>query len=98
MGAVRSEKRWTMVLTVDEQGCLKVPKSVVDSLGLRPGMPVQVERRQGALVLCSEPTEQPVEVREGIPVFTGELAGDLEGAIFRSRERRVEVLTSPERR
>lgn len=86
-----------MVLRLDERGCLKIPKSMIESLGLAPGMSVEVETLQGSLLVRPSVEAQPIEIRGGVPVFMGVAVGDLEACVENEREARTVIASAWDR-
>lgn len=77
-----------MAATLDRFGRIVIPKAVRDGLGLGPGSVLEIEEREGRIVLTIR-REEPDLVREdGVLVYTGEAVGDLEQAIETQRRAR----------
>jgi AbrB family looped-hinge helix DNA binding protein len=80
--------------TIDRFGRIVIPKRVRQDLGLREGSVLEIEE-SGDRILLSVRREQPDLVREeGVLVFTGEAAGDLEEALAAERRRRSAQLAA----
>lgn len=81
-----------MEATMDERGRVALPQEVRDDLGLKPGMVLKIEEREGGILL--KPLEEtPHLVYEGsVLVYTGELQGDIESAVQKDREARSRKL------
>lgn len=81
-----------MEATLDKFGRLVVPKAIRDRLGLRAGAKLDVEARDGNLVLSPHRERPDVKRVDGILVFTGELLED-SGEFLQSerelRDRRI---------
>lgn len=78
-----------MEATLDRFGRIVIPKRVRQDLGLHVGSVLELEERDDQIVL-SVRRDQPVLVREdGVLVYTGEAAGDLEQAVETQRSSRV---------
>lgn len=83
-----------MEVTLDKFGRLVIPKAVRESLGLGPGSTLEVDEKDEALLLRPRRPEPDLVEEEGVLVFTGEAAGDLEGAVGRHRDERLTRLAS----
>ena len=75
--------------TLDRFGRIVIPKSVRDSLGLKPGTVLAIEQRDDRVVLRPTDRSPMVEMKDGVLVFTGEAAEDLADAMRRQREQRL---------
>lgn len=84
-----------MKTTIDKFGRLVVPKEIRDSLGLRPGDEVEVEGRAQEIVLKPSAQEAPLCLEEGILVYCGNAAGDIEAGVRRLRAERIGKLSGP---
>lgn len=81
-----------MELRIDSFGRLFIPKHIRDAYGLQPGVAVELEV-SGENFLLKPIHERPlIEIRGGVPVFTGKLVGDYENIIQESREERIQHL------
>ena len=67
-----------MEAILDKFGRIVIPKQVRDDLGLSPGAVLRVEEAGEGIVLKPVPGQSPLIVEDGVLVFTGEVAGDLE--------------------
>ena len=77
-----------MLTTVDDAGRITIPREIVESLGLKPGMAIQLEPH--GLDIRVWPAAG-VEYRDGVPFLTSGVEGDpndLLGLIDRIREER----------
>ncbi|HEY5999044.1 MAG TPA: AbrB/MazE/SpoVT family DNA-binding domain-containing protein [bacterium] len=78
-----------MKTTLDRFGRVVVPKSLRTRLGLRAGAAVVIEEEGDHLVLRPVAEEPALALRDGILIFTGSAAGDLEAAVNESRGERM---------
>jgi len=81
-----------MEATLDKFGRIVIPKQVRDDLGLSPGAVLRVEEAGEGIVLKPVPGQSPLIVEDGVLVFTGEVAGDLERVVQWDREERAKKL------
>lgn len=81
-----------MEAVLDKFGRIVIPKQVRDDLGLSPGAILRVEEAEEGIVLKPVPGHSPLVVEDGVLVFTGEVAGDLERVVQRDREERAKKL------
>lgn len=78
-----------METTIDRFGRIVIPKRVRDDLGLRAGSVLEIAEVEDEIVLRVR-REEPDLVREdGVLIYTGEPAGDLEQAVEAERRSRV---------
>lgn len=78
--------------TLDKFGRVVIPKSVRSHLGLRVGTVLQVREQGQVLILKTMMGAPPIEVKDGIAVFTGEATGDINAALAFSRDMRAQML------
>lgn len=84
----------TMKTTLDRFGRVVIPKEVREDLGLKPGVVLQIEEIEQKILLKPVYEEPHVVVKDGVLVFSGTEAGDIDGAIRTHREKRLsEVVT-----
>jgi AbrB family looped-hinge helix DNA binding protein len=85
-----------MQLNIDKFGRVVLPKAMRDDLGLVPGTPLKVVRTPRGIEL--EPiTDASVLIeKEGILVHTGTALGDLNEAIHKGRNTRLDRLLRQE--
>jgi AbrB family looped-hinge helix DNA binding protein len=81
-----------MEATLDKFGRIVIPKQVRDDLGLSPGAVLRVEEAGEGIVLKPVPGQSSLIVEDGVLVFTGEVAGDLERVVQWDREERAKKL------
>jgi AbrB family looped-hinge helix DNA binding protein len=83
-----------MEAMLDRFGRIVIPKRVRQDLGLHVGSVLEIEERDDQIVL-SVRRDQPDLVREdGVLVYTGEAAGDLEQTVEAQRRSRVRDVTA----
>ena len=82
---------------VDEFGRVVIPKGIRTRLGLKRGSVLEIDESEEGIVLRPERTEPPVTVSEGVLVFTGAAAGDLDRALQRHRDERLHSVAWPAR-
>ncbi|MFQ5686514.1 MAG: AbrB/MazE/SpoVT family DNA-binding domain-containing protein [Candidatus Scalindua sp.] len=78
-----------MKTTLDRFGRVVIPKEVRDDLGLKPGSVLQIEESKREILLkpvCEGPR---IVVKDGVLVFLGTKAGDIDEAIRAHREKRM---------
>ena len=82
-----------MHVVLDRSGRIVVPREAREKLGLGPGSRLEVTVSEGALVLRRLFESEPLQVRDGVLVYTGQLSGDLGRAVSRDRAaRRTRVM------
>lgn len=74
---------------VDRFGRIVIPKKTRDRFGLEAGSAVQVDESEDGILLRPTPERPPLRLKGSVLVFSGELAGDAEGAVHRLREQRI---------
>jgi AbrB family looped-hinge helix DNA binding protein len=74
---------------VDEFGRIVIPKRIRSRLGLERGSVLEIDESEEGIVLRPTTTEPPVTVSQGVLVFTGNPAGDLDRALRRHRDERL---------
>lgn len=83
-----------MEVTLDRSGRFVIPKAMRDALGLGPGSKLEIEEREDALLLRPRRPELDLVEEDGVLVFAGEAAGDLETAVKNHRRERLTGHTS----
>jgi len=78
-----------MEATLDKFGRIVIPKRVREEFGLDPGAVLEIQGREGRIVLSPRPAEPDLVQEDGVLVFTGEAVGDLEAAVEEHRRRRA---------
>ena len=80
-------------VSVDSQGCIKIPAEIQDRLGLAPGMTLIVEEREKGAVCLRVQKEFPELIdKKGVLVVKSEAVGDLAEAVKDERDRRLSEL------
>ena len=74
---------------LDKFGRVVIPKPIRDGLGLEPGAELEVEEREDGVLLRPADQDVPLEMENGILVYTGELVGDVTDLVRKDRERRI---------
>ncbi|MGC1274666.1 MAG: AbrB/MazE/SpoVT family DNA-binding domain-containing protein [Planctomycetaceae bacterium] len=78
---------------VDEQGRITIPTAVRDRLALKPGMTLVVEQEPPDRIwLRIRDDEARLVEKDGVLVVEGELIGDVDDALRRERDARVDRL------
>ena len=81
-----------MRTTVDRFGRVVVPKTMRVRLGLRAGAAIDIEETDGCISLRPVEDSSPLILKQGVLVFTGSAAGNLEDAVAVNREERANRL------
>ncbi|MBI2567618.1 MAG: AbrB/MazE/SpoVT family DNA-binding domain-containing protein [Candidatus Schekmanbacteria bacterium] len=79
------------VTSIDRFGRIVIPKDLREALALSPGTSVSVERRGDGLVVERVHASPILVKKDGVLLFTGEAAGDLEQALELDRKSRLNV-------
>lgn len=77
-----------MQVAIDKFGRILIPKEVRDHLGIKPGCVLQLSEKNQQILLKLTPQKAPLQRKDGVLIFTGEAAGDIESAIEKERENR----------
>ncbi len=78
-----------MKTTLDHFGRLARPKGIRDRLGLRPGVEIEIDEKKNELVLRPIEHGASLTLKKGVLVFSGKATGDLRGAVWAHREKRL---------
>ncbi len=78
-----------MQMTLDRFGRFVLPKVLRDEFGLQPGDSLEAERQKDAIVLRPHTRSDGIRREGRLLVFAGKAAGDLGGALDRSRAERL---------
>ncbi|MBW1803219.1 MAG: AbrB/MazE/SpoVT family DNA-binding domain-containing protein [Deltaproteobacteria bacterium] len=81
-----------MEATLDKFGRIVIPKEIRDDFNLKPGSQIRIEESEQAIILKPVAGEQNLHWKDGILVFTGVPMEDLEKALERHREDRLNKL------
>lgn len=87
-----------METTLDKFGRVVIPKEIRDDLGLRPGEVIQIEESGDEVVLKPLREKSPLNIKDGVLVFTGSSTGDITGAVSSHRGERLKKMTSLRRK
>jgi AbrB family looped-hinge helix DNA binding protein len=74
---------------IDKFGRVVIPKPLREQLGLIPGTALSIEAAEDHLILAPKRERPMVERREGVVVYRGAAAGDLDDAVDVHRGRRL---------
>lgn len=77
-----------MEVTVDKFGRIVVPKNLRDSLGIAPGMRLEIEQIGREILLRLPAEASNLRDEGGVLVYCGRLIGDVEETIQQVREQR----------
>lgn len=83
-----------MKATIDRFGRVVVPKAFRESLGLRPGAEITIEKKDREIVIRETLQTSPLQDEDGVLVFTGSSTVDISSAIQRQREKRLHKLST----
>ena len=83
--------------TLDRFGRILVPKKVRTELGISPGDPLEIESRDGGILIKPILDEPCLVDKDGVLVFTGTSAGDIPGAVQKHREQRLDQISGLEK-
>lgn len=81
-----------MQTSIDKFGRVLIPKSIRDHLGIKPGALVQVFEHDHEILLKLTKHKNSLKTKDGVLVFTGEATDDIESAIDKQRDDRIEDL------
>ncbi len=87
-----------MEAKLDRFGRVLIPKRVRDHLRLSPGTVLEISERGDAVVLRPLREEGTLVEEDGLLVFRGRATGDLDEAVARTREARLDDLAASGRR
>lgn len=79
-----------MKVEIDQYGRILVPKEIRDRLGLVAGRELELEVQREGLRLTPAHPEAGLKEKDGLLVHTGRSTGDLEGAVQRDRQDRLD--------
>lgn len=83
-----------MKTILDRFGRVVVPKEIRDRLGLKPGTEIEIDEHGNEVLLKPVEHETPLQLEDGVLVFTGTATADLMGAIRTHREERLLKVTA----
>jgi AbrB family looped-hinge helix DNA binding protein len=78
-----------MKTTLDRFGRVVIPKEIRDKLGLKPGAEIEIGDNGNEVIVKPLEDETPLEIKDGVLIYTGSAAGDLEDAVRKHREERL---------
>lgn len=81
------------LLTIDESGCVLIPKQVREQLGINTLTQVSLEIEEGRIILQPIPKEPEIYYEEGVLVVKTEPTENFETVINDLREERINELT-----
>lgn len=79
-----------MQTQIDQFGRVVIPKVIRQHLGLKPGMAIEIEESNHDVILKIVDKTPVIKMKGAIAVFVGEATDDLESAIQREREHRLD--------
>lgn len=77
-----------MKTTIDRFGRIVVPKEIRKHFGLAPGAAVDINERGQEIVIRQAAEHPPLQLEEGVLVFTGEATEDISTWVQKVRENR----------
>jgi len=86
-----------MKTTLDRFGRIVVPKEIRDRLGLKPGVEMDIDDHENEVMMKRIEHETPLELEEGVLVFTGTATGDMMDAVRIHRKERLQKLVPRKR-
>lgn len=78
-----------METTVDKFGRIVIPKKIRNDFNLEPGTQIHIEENGQAIVLKPVQGEPDLILKEGVLVFSGTPAGNLDEVLTKHREERI---------
>jgi AbrB family looped-hinge helix DNA binding protein len=83
-----------MTVTIDKFGRILIPKKVREELHLSPDDAVELRVEDGVIHIRPIPQEAPLRFEGRVLVVDAEAVGDLENALERSRDERLDAAAS----
>ena len=83
-----------MQVAVDKFGRVVLPKLIRNRFGLEAGSELDIVENAGMIILKIIDERPPLEIHDGLLVFTGKAHGNLEDAISRDRGDRLQNFIS----
>jgi AbrB family looped-hinge helix DNA binding protein len=77
-----------METSLDRFGRLVIPKKIRERMGLDPGSVLDIEESEGRIILKPVVEMAPIDIKDGVIVFTGRALEDIENAVRKHREER----------
>lgn len=84
-----------MQTKIDKFGRMLLPKEIRDEFHLVPGSIIDIKKTPETILLRPVDDQSPLMVKEGVLMYTGEIAGSLEDAVEKTRQQRDEFLAGP---
>ena len=78
-----------MKTTLDRFGRLVIPKEIRDKLGLKPGAEIDIGDNGNEVIVKPLGDETPLEMEDGVLVYSGVATADLADAVRKHREDRL---------
>lgn len=78
-----------MEATIDRFGRIVIPKKIRDDFNLKPGSQIHFEEAEKTIVLKPVSGEPTLIEKDGVLVFSGTSAGNIEKTISEHREERM---------
>jgi AbrB family looped-hinge helix DNA binding protein len=79
-----------MQTTIDRFGRIVLPKKLRDDFNLEPGSQIQIEESGQKIILKPIHGEPNLRLKDGVLVFTGVPLGDLDKAVAKHRDERLQ--------
>ena len=79
-----------MQTTIDRFGRIVLPKKLRDDFNLEPGSQIQIEESVQEIILKPIYGEPNLRLKDGVLVFTGVPLGDLNIAVAKHRDERLQ--------
>jgi transcriptional pleiotropic regulator of transition state genes len=83
-----------METRLDKFGRVVLPKDIRDHLDLKPGQVLKVERADEEVILKPVEKKLPLNVKNGVLVFSGAATGDIAKAVKEHRQGRLRKVSS----
>jgi len=80
-----------MEISIDHFGRIVIPKQVREHFALVPGSQLELQETNDTIILRPHIAEPDLIEKEGVLVYSGKAAGDLERALERHRVERLSL-------
>ncbi len=87
-----------METNLDKFGRVVIPKQIRDDLGLEPGEPLNIEKREHEIILKPSRMESHILSKDGVLVFSGTATGDIMKAVNTHRNKRLKDISLQKKR